>query len=363
MTEQIPQSKQPGAVARLFHSSGAPWQTSFAIHIAIGLVVGAAVCLLFAGPIAAVLGGLCAGLTAGIAARVPATLATVAAILAAVAIVFGGTLGVLTSTIPWAAALALALVIVASSLAAGTGPLGAGLGLVASFAFVFAASVRVLGGDRAGSLAAMLLVTLVGAGTGVVVAVASGLIRAHGKQSLPPAAEESMAVQMARSVRTGDKHLRDGIRRAIPLALAVMVFSALGGRDAYWVLLSAFSILLPAGKPPLAITATRIAGTVLGVVATGILALVLPTPVLAAIAISALLVGIACQERYAVVGAALSSLGAIMTVGLPSGAVTAWAAHRLIDTLIGSAIALAAVLLLWPRDTPTQDPALAAPVT
>lgn len=44
-----------------------------------------------------------------------------------------------------------------------------------------------------------------------------------------------------------------------------------------------------------------------------------------------------------------------MFVGLPSGAVTEWAAHRLLDTLIGSALAVLALLVLWPRDRPKRE--------
>jgi uncharacterized membrane protein YccC len=43
-----------------------------------------------------------------------------------------------------------------------------------------------------------------------------------------------------------------------------------------------------------------------------------------------------------IVGAALS--------GGPTGDVAGWAGHRLLDTMLGCAIALVATYLLWPRD-------------
>ncbi len=339
----------------LFRTTGEPWQTAFALHLALGMLAGSLVTLTFAAPAAAIVGGLCAGLTAGISARVPAPFAGATAMVAAIATLSGAALGVVTSPFPLLVAVAVVIVIVAASLAAGTGQLGAGLGLVASFAFVFATSIRILAGERAGAALALLLVVLCGTAVGVVVAVVSGLLRAKGRQSLPPRGEELMLARMLRSLRTGDRHLRDGIRRAIPLALTMIVFSVIGGRDAYWVFLAAFAILLPTGKPVLTVTLVRVVGTFLGVIATGVLALVLPTLALAAIAAIALVVGVAAQERHPVAGAALTALGAIMIVGLPSGAVTEWAAHRLVDTLIGASIALAAMLLLWPRDAPSDE--------
>ncbi|WP_347345347.1 FUSC family protein [Microbacterium sp.] len=346
---------------RLFRATDAPWHISFALHIATGMVAGTAVCLLFTGPIAAVFGGLCAGLTAGISARVPGRVAGFAATLAAAAILIAASLGVVTSPVPWAAALALGVVIFVASLLAGTGPLGGALGLVASFAFVLTASIRILRHDEAGRTGGLLLTVLCGVLIGLVLALLSGLVRAKGRQSLPPKQPESLGAQLARSVRTRDESFHDGIRRAVPLSLSVLMFGVIGGQDAYWIFFATFAILLPTGKPPLAITVTRVVGTVLGVVATGLLALFLPSLVLAALAAAALLTGVACQERLPVVGAALNAFGAIMIIGLPHGAVTEWAAHRLVDTLIGAAIAVAAVLLLWPRDAPTPDRAISGP--
>ena len=346
---------------RLFRATDAPWHISFALHIAVGLVCGTAVCLLFAGPVPALFGGLCAGLTAGISARVPGLWAGFAAVLAAGVVLVTASLGIVTSLLPWAAALALGLIIFLASLAAATGALGGALGLVASFSFVLAASIRILRHEEAGATGGLLLVAACGVVVGAVLALVSGLVRTKGRQSLPPKPAESMGAQLARSIRTRDESFHDGVRRALPVSLSVLMFSMIGSHDAYWIFFATFAILLPTGKPPLAITLTRVVGTILGVVATGLFALFLPPLALAALAAAALLTGVACQERLPVVGSALNALGAIMMVGLPSGAVTEWAAHRLVDTLIGAAIAVAAVVLLWPRDAPTPDRAISGP--
>lgn len=52
---------------------------------------------------------------------------------------------------------------------------------------------------------------------------------------------------------------------------------------------------------------------------------------------------------------AATATGAILLVGAPSGEIGTWAVRRLADTVIGSAVALAATFLLWPRDVAEDD--------
>ena len=42
--------------------------------------------------------------------------------------------------------------------------------------------------------------------------------------------------------------------------------------------------------------------------------------------------------------------------GAPSGAVGNWAERRLLDTVVGCAVALLATYLFWPRDRETESP-------
>ncbi len=57
----------------------------------------------------------------------------------------------------------------------------------------------------------------------------------------------------------------------------------------------------------------------------------------------------------AFVGGGLTSIGSILLAGAPTGDVTGWAGHRLLDTILGCAIAIAATYLLWPRDREAPD--------
>lgn len=56
-------------------------------------------------------------------------------------------------------------------------------------------------------------------------------------------------------------------------------------------------------------------------------------------------------------------MGSILLAGAPTGDVTAWAGNRLVDTVVGCAIAVVATYLLWPRDREAGGtvPATAAP--
>jgi hypothetical protein len=59
--------------------------------------------------------------------------------------------------------------------------------------------------------------------------------------------------------------------------------------------------------------------------------------------------------RRAIPLAILISIGSILLAGAPTGDVASWAGHRLLDTILGCAIALVATYLLWPRDREAKE--------
>jgi uncharacterized membrane protein YccC len=63
-----------------------------------------------------------------------------------------------------------------------------------------------------------------------------------------------------------------------------------------------------------------------------------------------LLAGIGLGPPYPIVSGGLTTIGSILLAGEPTGEIEVWAQHRLLDVLLGCAIALAATYLLWPRD-------------
>jgi uncharacterized membrane protein YccC len=87
---------------------------------------------------------------------------------------------------------------------------------------------------------------------------------------------------------------------------------------------------------------------------------VVPDRVLFSFGIVILFAGIGLSPAYQIIGGGLTKIGSVLLAGAPTGAVGDWAQRRLLDTILGCAIALVATYLLWPRDRETQEP-VAAP--
>jgi hypothetical protein len=130
---------------------------------------------------------------------------------------------------------------------------------------------------------------------------------------------------MWESLRSFDEHARDGVRRAVPLAVLMYFFQLDGGRDAFWTFFAAYLVFS------------------LGVVI--------------------LFTGVGLSPPYPIVAGALTTIGSVLLAGAPTGDATSWAGHRLLDTLLGCAVALVATYLLWPRDRETEAAPVPAPTT
>lgn len=88
--------------------------------------------------------------------------------------------------------------------------------------------------------------------------------------------------------------------------------------------------------------------------------LVLPDKVLVSLGLLVILAGIGLSPPYPTVGGGLTAIGSILLAGAPTGDIAGWAGHRLLDVVIGCAIALAATYLLWPKDRETPETVPAA---
>lgn len=60
------------------------------------------------------------------------------------------------------------------------------------------------------------------------------------------------------SLRSLDEHARDGVRRAIPLAVLMYFFLLDGGRDAFWTFFAAYLVILTPGKNTKSLAAVRV---------------------------------------------------------------------------------------------------------
>jgi uncharacterized membrane protein YccC len=243
-------------------------------------------------------------------------------------------------------------VAILTSLAAAAGPLGALLGFLGSLAyFLVATMARVANLYELVSLEWAAAHIAVGCLGGLIVVFVGTAFRRRNDPDDVRAARIAVPVRpMWESLRTFDEHARDGVRRAIPLAILMFLFQREGGRDAFWIFFAAYVVLLTTGKAPKDLAAVRVASTLFGVVALAVVSLVVPDRLLFSLGVVILFSGIALSPPYPIVGGGLTAIGSILMAGAPTGDVTSWAGNRLIDTVIGCVIALAAMYLLWPRD-------------
>jgi Fusaric acid resistance protein-like len=286
----------------------------------------------------------------GISRRVAAITAVLALLLTVVAFATGNT--------PVSAALAMAAVALMTSLAAAAGPLGAVLGFLGSLGyFLVATMARVANLFDLVSLRWAAAHIAVGCLGGLfVVFVGTALRRRHEPEEVraattPPIQLKSMWV----SLRSFDEYARDGVRRAIPLAILMFFFQREGGRDAFWAFFAAYMVLLTPGKNPKSLASVRVGGALFGVLILGIVSLVVPDRVLFSFGIVILFAGIGLTPAYQIIGGGLTTIGSVLLAGAPTGAVGNWAERRVLDTAVGCAIALVATYVLWPRDRETEE--------
>jgi uncharacterized membrane protein YccC len=126
-----------------------------------------------------------------------------------------------------------------------------------------------------------------------------------------------------------------------------------GGRDAFWIFFAAFLVLLTPGKTPVSLASARVGSTLFGVLLLAVASVLLPNEVLFSFGIVILFAGVGLSASYPIIGGGLTTIGSVLMAGAPTGAIGTWSTHRLLDTVIGCAIAVAANYLLWPRDAQT----------
>jgi hypothetical protein len=125
------------------------------------------------------------------------------------------------------------------------------------------------------------------------------------------------------ALRSFDEHARDGVRRAIPLAVLMYLFQQDGGRDAFWIFFAAYIMLLPTGKTVTSQAVIRAGSTLFGVLVLAFASLIVPDRVLFGVVI--LFSGIGLSPAYPIVGGGLTTMGSVLLAGAPTGAVGDWA--------------------------------------
>ena len=339
----------------LFAPTGTPPAWGLVRYMVCGLVVGGSLGAAlpeFRGALLAALTGAVVAASgsagpSGVSRRVALISAGLALVLTVVAFATGSR--------PIWAALAMAAVAFLTSLAAG--PLGGLLGFLGSLAYFLVATMA-----RTANLFELVSVgwatahIAVGCIGGLLVVFVGTAFRRRGEPEEARAARVPIPIKpMWESLKSFDEHARDGVRRAIPLAILMYFFQREGGRDAFWIFFAAYLVLLSTGKAPKDLASVRVVSTLFGVVLLAISSLVLPDRVLFSLGVVILFAGVGLSPAYVIVGGAFTSIGSILMAGAPTGDVFGWAGHRLLDTIIGCAIALVATYLLWPRDREEEE--------
>jgi MFS family permease len=322
-----------------------------------GLVVGAALSALLPDFRATLLAALTGAVVAAAGSGGPSGISRHVALVAAGSALVLTVVAFATGDRPVWAALAMAAVALLTSLAAAAGPLGGLLGFLGSLAYFLVATMARVADlfDRVSLPWAAAHIAVGCIGGLLVVFVGTAWRRRREPEDVKAARAPVPIRPMWESLRSFDEHARDGVRRAIPLAILMFFFQQEGGRDAFWIFFAAYVVLLTTGKAPKDLAFVRVGSTVFGVVLLAVASLVVPDRLLFSLGVIILFGGIGLSPPYPIVGGGLTSVGSILLAGAPTGDVTGWAGNRLLDTIVGCAIALVATYLLWPRDREAKE--------
>jgi hypothetical protein len=308
------------------------------------------------------LSGLAGAIVAASASAGPTGIARRMSVIAAGWTLVLTTVGFATANDPVWAAVAMAAVAVLTSVAGAAGPLGGVLGFLLSLAYLLIAGI-----SRTANLVGHVPVSwaaahiAVGCLAGVLVAFAGTTWRRHAEPDEVRAARVPMPIEpVLASLRSFDERARDGVRRAIPLAILMYFLQDEGTRDAFWIFFAAFLVLLTPGKTATSLAGAKVASTLFGVVLLAVASVILPNEVLFSFGTVTLLAGIGLGPPYPIVGGGLTAIGSILMAGAPTGAIGTWSTHRLLDTIVGCGVALLATYLLWPKDGETEEAVPAA---
>ena len=210
-----------------FAPTGTPPTWALVRYLACGLVVGAAFGLALPDFRGTLLAALTGAVVAASGSAGPSGIARRVALISAILALGLTWVAFATGDDPFRAAIAMAAVALLTSLAAAAGPLGALLGFLGSLAyFLVATMARVANLFQLVSLRWAAAHIAVGCLGGLlVVLVGTSLRRRREPDEVRAATTPPIALRaMWASLRSLDEHARDGVRRAIPLAILMYFF-------------------------------------------------------------------------------------------------------------------------------------------
>lgn len=156
---------------------------------------------------------------------------------------------------------------------------------------------------------------------------------------------------LGRRLVLGPEVIRSAIRLAVSMGVAVVVGEFISGNHSYWLPMTVAIVLKPDFGSVFVRAIHRSIGTLAGVaIAAGVVALVHPgIGIVAIITLFCALIPWAGLRSYAAMVTFLTPVILLMIALVVPGSAENYAEQRLVDTLVGAAIALVFGYLIWPR--------------
>lgn len=210
----------------------------------------------------------------------------------------------------------------------------------------------------------VLILGLTGLVAGLAVAVGVTLLKReeeHEKLVDPDGPEKTSPLKrLVAACRTPGPVRRYAIERAVLLGGGMAIYQATELHSVFWVLLTMFIVLAPDPAATWQKAVQRASGVIVGALAVGLLGQVLPGEALVGLGVVALLIGaayMAVDYRIWAAGISFLIIAIFGTLNQSGLSLLDWAGLRVLDTVIGVAIALVGAYLIKPRkDTKEPSP-------
>ena len=169
------------------------------------------------------------------------------------------------------------------------------------------------------------------------------------KDAAYAAANPAPLAAIGASLQQRDDIFRYATRRALALGVAMGIFQINSNHNVFWIMLTIFIVLGPDRASSWQKALKRSGGVIVGALVISGLSEVLPAEVMFGLAALALLGGLLYLQRNYTVYAAGITFMVLTLFGAQDHDFIIWAERRVVDTLIGAAIALAVGYFVLPE--------------
>ncbi|MEI6446604.1 MAG: FUSC family protein [Actinomycetes bacterium] len=197
------------------------------------------------------------------------------------------------------------------------------------------------------SAAEVIELAVIGCASALLILGVVQLLRARFSVSPPPAPANPAPADAGASFFAAGPTMRYALMRGLLIGGLMGAYVASGDHDVFWVMLSAWIVLLPAPEATWDKALRRAVGVLFGCALVVGLSQVLAAFWMLWLGLVALLVGsLWIQRNYAVFQAAATFLVVALTAEMHRASTLDWAVTRLVDNVIGIGLALSAAHLV-----------------